>query len=261
MHQALLAHQASRVQTYARDLRNILKQVAAGTKRALVRHLTPVESVGRVHPRTDAVGPGPSGRLSQRGGILDLLGIKVQTHVQGETTKAFNRMAKDVDQKNARAMRLVGIPQAKVSTQPTIDAFRKANVDLMLKAGSTYIEQVRGVLEAPENEGLRVEELAALIDERTDVGQSHAELIARDQTLKLNANLSQDRMKGAGVTQYTWSTSNDDRVRPMHADLDGKTFSFSDPPVTDDDGNTNNPGEDFQCRCVALPLIEFDALE
>ena len=32
-------------------------------------------------------------------------------------------------------------------------------------------------------------------------------------------------------------------------------FDWDDPPVTNDDGDTNAPGEDYRCRCVAIPQI------
>jgi SPP1 gp7 family putative phage head morphogenesis protein len=249
--QALAASRMAE-QRYVRDLRNIMKQVGAATERALHKHLYPSSQI-----RHDG-----KGRISAHTDTVNILGVKVQVHVKAETGKAFDKMAAQVNKQNGQAVRgLVGIPRSGTTVAPVIDQFREQNIQLMAKAGSTYVDQVRDVLEDPENEGLRVEELAKLIGKRAKVNQSKAELIARDQTLKLNAQLTQTRMQGAGVTKYTWSTSRDERVRPMHAELEGQTFSFADPPVTNEAGETNNPGEDIQCRCVPLPIIEdFDDL-
>ena len=237
-------------QRYVRDLRNISKQVAKGTVASLEKH----------HPglaRADS-----SGRISPRGDTLQVLGLRVQTHVREETGKAFDRMSAQVNKQATKAVQgLVGIPMARTAPEPLIDTFRQANIALMEKAGRTYVDKVRDVLEDPENEGLRVEEIADLLGERAGVFGWDAERIARDQTLKLNANIAEQRMSDAGVTRYTWSTSQDERVRPMHAELEGREFAFEDPPVTNEEGETNNPGEDILCRCVALPVLpDFDAL-
>lgn len=88
---------------------------------------------------------------------------------------------------------------------------------------------------------------------------SKAELLARDQTLKLNAAISRTRQQAAGISKYYWTTVGDERVRKMHDDLDGKLFSWDDPPITNEAGDHNHPGEDYQCRCTASPYLpEFE---
>jgi GNAT superfamily N-acetyltransferase len=49
-------------------------------------------------------------------------------------------------------------------------------------------------------------------------------------------------------------------VRDMHDELEGTEHAWDDPPVTDKYGNRNHPGEDYQCRCVAVPILdEYDS--
>ena len=74
--------------------------------------------------------------------------------------------------------------------------------------------------------------------------------LTRDQTQKLNANLSQMRQQQAGVEQYEWKTSEDERVRPTHSDNNGRIFDWSNPP-----GATGHPGHDVMCRCYANPVL------
>lgn len=66
---------------------------------------------------------------------------------------------------------------------------------------------------------------------------------------------SQALAEAAGTDRYVWVTSMDERVRETHAILEGGVFSYSDPPVTNDNGDVNNPGEDYNCRCVDRPVF------
>jgi SPP1 gp7 family putative phage head morphogenesis protein len=99
------------------------------------------------------------------------------------------------------------------------------------------------------------------IQDAYGIDRRHAQFIARDQMAKLNADLTQAQQKDAGVEEYVWSTSGDSRVRDRHAELDGKTFAWSDPPIVDTrTGRRGHPGQDYQCRCVALPKFNLPEL-
>jgi SPP1 gp7 family putative phage head morphogenesis protein len=118
------------------------------------------------------------------------------------------------------------------------------------------ITQIRDVLDDAWTKGERVEVMREKLQERFGVSESRADLIARDQTLKLNAEITQTRQTAAGVQKYVWTTSGDERVRDMHSELDGQTFDWNDPPVTNEAGDRNHPGGDYQCRCTAMPVLD-----
>lgn len=104
-------------------------------------------------------------------------------------------------------------------------------------------------------EGTRVETIARAFEEQLGVTDRHARLLARDQTAKLNASTMRADFTAAGIDSYVWSTSEDERVREDHRELDGTTWQWSDPPVADQrTGERGHPGEVFQCRCVPLPV-------
>ncbi len=85
-----------------------------------------------------------------------------------------------------------------------------------------------------------------LVQEQANYAQSHARLIARDQVSKATGSFNNVRQVQAGFSQYTWSSSNDNRVRPTHMANEGMVFEWNNAPAT------GHPGEDIQCRCVAL---------
>ena len=74
--------------------------------------------------------------------------------------------------------------------------------------------------------------------------------LARDQTQRQISNLTQARHRQMGITEYRWSTSEDERVRETHAANNGKVFQWATPPAA-----TGHPGNDVQCRCTARPII------
>lgn len=108
--------------------------------------------------------------------------------------------------------------------------------------------------------GTRVETIAREFETQLGVTDRHARLLARDQTAKLNATVIREDFTAAGIDEYVWTTADDERVREDHAILDGQTFRWDDPPIADQrTGQRGHPGEVFQCRCVALPVVVRNA--
>ena len=93
------------------------------------------------------------------------------------------------------------------------------------------------------------------IQREFDITRNRAKFIANQETGLLTAKLNEMRLKEVGITHYKWSTSHDERVRDTHKDLDGKIFSFDDPPIVNKKGDRKNPGEDFGCRCRAIGVV------
>ena len=74
--------------------------------------------------------------------------------------------------------------------------------------------------------------------------------ITRDQTQKLTKQLAEIRYRQLGIQGYQWQTAGDGDVRPTHVSNSGKFFRWDNPPA-----ETGNPGNDIQCRCVAIPVV------
>jgi SPP1 gp7 family putative phage head morphogenesis protein len=62
-----------------------------------------------------------------------------------------------------------------------------------------------------------------------------------------------EEIKDSGK-DYIWRTQQDDKVRDLHRELEGKTFNMDDPPVSGTSGFKGNPGEPANCRCYAEPV-------
>ena len=184
------------------------------------------------------------------------LSSEIAAHVDGlvkvlapKVVTPFTHLAAALDTNNRKAMKSLGLDvRGQMSGQ--IEHFQEWSQSLIKKAARDYSNQIADVLNDPDTWGLRIEEIEALLVERGNVSESRAALIARDQTSKLNSKINESRQRNAGVNAYEWSTSNDERVRDTHAANEGKTFTWGNPPV-----ETGDPGDDVNCRCVAVPII------
>jgi SPP1 gp7 family putative phage head morphogenesis protein len=108
-------------------------------------------------------------------------------------------------------------------------------------------------------EGYRASNLMEIILAQKGVSDRHALFLAKQETSLMVSTYRDSRYKESGITEYVWSTSHDSRVRPDHKKLDGRRFKFSEPPVTDSStGQKNNPGFDYGCRCIAIPILQTD---
>lgn len=165
------------------------------------------------------------------------------------------------DHNRGEVGRVLGItgPLLDLDLRPDLDRWRGENVRLIRSIGPEMLSDVLTEVTEAQAQGVRVEQLAERIQARFGVAESRAELIARDQVLKANADLTRVRMQRVGVARYRWSTSKDQRVREGHRALEGDVFAWSSPPVVDPSGRRAHPGTDFQCRCVAIPILDDEA--
>ena len=91
----------------------------------------------------------------------------------------------------------------------------------------------RLTLEGVEN-STRASEIAKEILRTEEVTTSRAVLIARTETARTAATLTQARAEHIGADSYIWRTSGDSTVRSDHRALNGKIFQWNNPPVADE---------------------------
>ena len=104
-------------------------------------------------------------------------------------------------------------------------------------------------------QGRRPETIAKELQSLLGVDARHARLLARDQIGKLNGHIAEETQAEAGIEEYRWISSRDERVRDLHADLHGFIFRWDDPPESGTNGERLPPGMPIQCRCFADPIL------
>lgn len=240
-------------EAYAASLRGLNRDLAAEV-RAFVR---PWLDARRAEQREDAAGDLDFG----------LLLVRLEKIAKDRALDLVDRFGRRINRWNVDD--LASVLRIDIDAEPPailrlLEAWRRENVGLITSIAKRLHADVRDVVRAGAREGTRVETIADQIRERFGVSQSRGNLIARDQILKGNADLTVARCSEVGITRYRWSTSHDERVRGnpsgkwpkgLHYALDGQIFEFANPPVVSLDGDRANPGTDYQCRCVAIPIL------
>lgn len=103
-------------------------------------------------------------------------------------------------------------------------------------------------------QGGTARDLRAELQSTFGIEGRRAELIARNESANLTSQLNQYRQTEAGIQEYVWRTSQDERVREEHAALEGTTHRWDQPGP--DDGQ--HAGEPVNCRCTAQAVIRLD---
>ena len=102
---------------------------------------------------------------------------------------------------------------------------------------------------------LRGEPLIEKIEGIQGRGRNRAALIANNEIGSLHSVLQQRRFEDIGIEEYVWRTSQDERVRDRHIELNGQTFAVGEPTGAEDG---LPPGSPIRCRCVAIATFAVD---
>ena len=131
------------------------------------------------------------------------------------------------------------------------------------------IVRLRKRIEPKVFQGNRYEGMIKGIQTSYGVSRNKAKFWARQETKLLITTYKEARYKDAGINAYKWRCvvgSELHPVRTQHRKLNdmsakGHIFHYDDPPRVTEDGafpvRYANPGRDFNCRCVSIPVIVF----
>lgn len=206
----------------------------------------------------------------------------------GPALGAIVSIARNIGEFNKREMdafRKIAVGDAFVQDEPwvekTLQDWAQNQVSLITKATDDMRDAVaRRVRDGVKHGKINREIESQIMQDLPGISKRRAQIIARDQASKLNASLSEGRMKDAGLETYIWETAYDERVRglpggkypkalPSHWAMQGKICRWDDPTVYRNAKGEwekrpancpyTTPGTEILCRCVALP--NWDELE
>lgn len=181
--------------------------------------------------------------LAAEGSVNRILRLESQRH-----TAAFMQTAK----------KALGVDLSDVVLQEDLGEYLRSagmrNAGLIKGLGADAVKRVQETVSTALISGTPARELQARLTEQLRISDRRAQLIAQDQLSKLNSDMNRIRHEQAGITEYQWSTSKDERVRERHRALEGKTYKYGKP--TGAEGGLP-PGQPIRCRCVALAVVQF----
>ena len=166
----------------------------------------------------------------------------------------------------------------------TMELAVRNNVNLITSIKNDFIHEIGDLIRGSIHQGRRHTDMIGMIRDLGDVTESRARLIARDQTAKINSDLTRERHQSLGITLYIWRGADDNRMREAHRLLNRMLCRYDDETVySDDDGKTwksrtslhgfdaklgemvhafiGHPGDDYQCRCVQIPHVVIEGTD
>lgn len=175
-------------------------------------------------------------------------------------------MLADVDRRNAvqwkqHSKAIAGGLRAELYTGPAGIATQQLlaqQVELIKSLPLKAAQEVQELVLANMPTGQRY---TALIPDIMELGtrtEARARLIARTETSRAAATLTEARAVSVGSEGYVWRTVGDADVRPSHQDMNGKYVRWGQPPTLD--GMTGHPGCLPNCRCWADIILPGEEL-
>lgn len=255
---------------YTRTLLAYSKQLAANTNRLLIPRLGEIVNAYKVETRADSWTDtldsimGDLNAKAAEGSLVataKLPGLFTATSTFNEAQ--FKMVVKantgfdlpPVMQGAPRATELgVSVFRSEPFLKPLADGWVSENTALIKSIPTKLNPEIEGIVRRGVTSGASVTDIAKQIKDRYGVTDNRARLIAQDQTLKLNADLTRYRLQSVGVERYVWRTVNDNRVRHNHVERDGKTFAWDAPP-----SGGSHPGIEVRCRCRSEAVWDDEA--
>lgn len=180
--------------------------------------------------------------------------------------EAFDTSLYEFDQKFVDSIKAISV-QPKFSRSEIDKISDEYNDNMRLYIKNFTEEETKRLREMVQQnvlKGIRYEGLVDTIKESYEVSLNKAKFLARQETNLLLTKFREIRYTRSGLNKYEWRTvagSADHPVRDSHKELNGKIFSWDNPPITTMPGKPqrrNHPGEDYNCRCIAVPVLEFE---
>lgn len=156
------------------------------------------------------------------------------------------------------AKQALGIDLAAVVRDEDLEGYLIAaatrNAALIKGLADETVNRIQAIVTNAVINGRSAKDLKAELTKQFQFSDRRARLIARDQIAKFNSDLNRIRHQQAGVTEYRWRTSADERVRDLHRKLEGKVYKYGEPTGAE---QGLPPGQPIQCRCIAQAIVTF----
>jgi SPP1 gp7 family putative phage head morphogenesis protein len=146
-----------------------------------------------------------------------------------------------------------------------VDELIRANVKLIQRIPDVLNARAAAFIAREQRAGRRAEAIATDVAAMMPtVRRSLVKMMARTQVGRAETAVTQARAERLNLPWYEWATAEDIRVRPSHRKMDKMLVAWADPPAPEAlAGEVSKlghyaPGQIYNCRCIALPLIDVE---
>lgn len=197
--------------------------------------------------------------------LMSDLGARWQKQFDKAAPKLADYFATAVSERSATALKTIlreGGWTVKFTMTPAMaDVFEATvaqNVQLIKSIPQQYLLDVQGAVMRSVQAGRDLGSLAKHLEAAYGVSKRRAALIARDQNNKATSALTAARQISVGISKGVWRHSAAGKEpRPKHVKADGTVFDLRKGlPIGDKPGSWVMPGEEINCRCFWVPVIE-----
>lgn len=207
--------------------------------------------------------------------LMNRLKLKWQRIFSSFATRAAKEFVARVDEQCTSAtfasLSVAGIvaPRAEYNEliQNTLQGAEEWNTTLVTNISADMHEKINNAVMAsltspnPEEQG--TSGIQNALRETGEFSEKRAKFIAKDQTSKLYAALSDQRMEQNGVEEFDWLHSGGGKEpRTCHARMNGMTFKINDPRLWEvggelglKKGDLGPPGWAIGCKCRKRPRV------
>ena len=179
---------------------------------------------------------------------------------------AATRKMKGLDNKEARSL-MIEKAIADSDVLKMKDEFIANEKTLLEQTGKQFIEGMQDAAHNTFVNGGSMEDLADEMKGFADVSQSKAEFWGADQIGDAYAAYTEVMHRKGGFDNYEWRTMGDNHVRGNdprdqtdHVQLNRMVFSWAtgaaNVPGAFSKPGARHPGQDYRCRCIALPSFK-----
>lgn len=135
--------------------------------------------------------------------------------------------------------------------QTTVGAAIERNVGLVRSISEQARTRIGEAVFRGLNKRAPAADVAKEIREATGMARRRALNVAADQTVKITAQLNQERRREAGIDTWEWVHSGKLHPREEHRERNGNRYS-------DDDAPEDTPGELPFCGCTERAVLSLD---
>lgn len=244
--------------SYFRELKQMVKELGKVTLQVYDDQI--ILQV-KAYNRSDATAFKTDGPLDIIKRAVEIIkGLSLGIFSASSTQNTASRFVNSLNAFNANNMQSQGRIKGVDPTvhEPWLDEYMRIsiteNVSYITNIRDDYTTKIEAIISQGVKNGQSTADIRDQLVKQIGMSENRAQFIAVDQTGSIMGQMTAKRHQEMGAVGFHWIDSGDSHVRKKHQELNGKAFSYDNPP------SEGLPGTPFRCRCTADPIFDEEEL-